>query len=442
MMTIEDNVEKIKESVFKEIKIGNEFSYLLGYHQSSGSEAEKRVINDQIEKLKTSLHIVNEKLLKSLDETNLLSPLKAPEINVEEIAVQATEGEGIRRVKFSGKREKEILKREKISDFEKETIKRLRKKKEKGEAKKPEKKSNEYTRTASGIFGNAAKGLIKQKKFQKLGEDLIKSNLNYNLITYVSTIFFNTAIAFGLAVFLFLFLLFFSISPTLPIITIATGSIFTRIIATFWILIVVPLATFLFMYMYPSLEKKSLEGKINAELPFAMIHMSAISGSMIDPIKIFSIIGTTKEYPHLEKEFNKLLNEINVYGYDLVTALKDLAIDSPSQRLADFFNGLATTITSGGSLFDYFGERAQSLLFDYKLEKEKSTKSAETFMDIYISVVIAAPMVLMLLLMMMKVSGLGISLSTSMISFLVAGGVSMINVLFLSFLQVKQQSTV
>jgi flagellar protein FlaJ len=169
--------------------------------------------------------------------------------------------------------------------------------------------------------------------------------------------------------------------------------------------------------------------------------MSAISGSMIDPIKIFSIIGTTKEYPHLEKEFNKLLNEINVYGYDLVTALKDLAIDSPSQKLADFFNGLATTITSGGSLFEYFGERAQGLLFDYKLDNEKATKSAETFMDIYISVVIAAPMVLMLLLMMMKVSGLGISLSTNMISLLVAGGVSMINVLFLVFLQVKQQDT-
>jgi hypothetical protein len=62
-------------------------------------------------------------------------------------------------------------------------------------------------------------------------------------------------------------------------------------------------------------------------------------------------------------------------------------------------------------------------------------------MDIYISVVIAAPMILMLLLMMMKISGLGISLSTAMISFLVAGGVGMINVLFLVFLQVKQQST-
>jgi archaeal flagellar protein FlaJ len=440
-MTIEESIEKIKEAVFKEIKIGNEFSYLLGYHQGSKSDSEKKIVNDQIDKLKASLHVTNEKLLKSLEETNLASPLPTAEVNVEQLASQVMQGQGITRVKYSGKREKDLLKREKISDFEKETLKRLKKKKDKGEVKKEEAKTNEYAKLAGGIFGKIAKNFIKQKKFKKVGEDLIKSNLNYNIITYVSTMLLNTAIAFGLAFLLFIFLLFFDISPTFPIITMAKGDILMRILTTFWIMIVAPAGTFLFMYTYPSLEKKSLEGKINAELPFAMIHMSAISGSMIDPIKIFSIIGTTKEYPHLEKEFNKLLNEINVYGYDLVTALKDLAIDSPSQKLSDFFNGLATTITSGGSLFEYFGERAQGLLFDYKLDNEKATKSAETFMDIYISVVIAAPMVLMLLLMMMKVSGLGISLSTNMISLLVAGGVSMINVLFLVFLQVKQQST-
>jgi archaeal flagellar protein FlaJ len=189
------------------------------------------------------------------------------------------------------------------------------------------------------------------------------------------------------------------------------------------------------------LKKNPLGGKIDAELPFAAIHMAAISGSMIDPTKIFSIIASTKEYPYLEKEFNKLLNEINVYGYDLVTALKDLALNSSSTKLSELLNGLATTITSGGSLYEFFEKRSQSLLFEYRLDKEKQTKSAETFMDIYISVVIAAPMIFMLLLIMMKISGLGISLSTSTITLLVVGGVSLVNVFFLIFLQIKQQAT-
>jgi flagellar protein FlaJ len=192
------------------------------------------------------------------------------------------------------------------------------------------------------------------------------------------------------------------------------------------------------MYVYPSLEKKSLEGKINQELPFATIHMSSISGSMIDPSKIFSIIIATREYPNLEKQFVKLMNEMNIFGYDFVTALRTIAFNSPSKKLTELLNGLATTITSGGDLPGFFDKRAQSLLFDYRLEREKYTKSAETFMDIYISVVIAAPMIFMLLFMMMKISGLGISLSTQMITLMMVLGVGLINIVFLTFLQLKQ----
>ena len=101
-------------------------------------------------------------------------------------------------------------------------------------------------------------------------------------------------------------------------------------------------------------------------------------------------------------------------------------------------DGLATTITSGGNLSDFFEKRAQTLLFEHKLDKEQQTKSAETFMDIYISVVIAAPMILMLLLIMMRVSGLGISLSTTMISVIMVLGVTVVNIAFLAFLQIRQ----
>jgi len=244
-------------------------------------------------------------------------------------------------------------------------------------------------------------------------------------------------ISFSVSVLIFLFFLFFDLEAT-GMISLMTENFFLRFLKVFWILIVIPALTLLFLYFYPSLERKSLEAKLNEELPFATIHMAAISGSHIEPTKIFKIVAMTGEYPRLEKEFNKLLNEINIYGYDLVTALKDSAVNSPSQKLADLFNGLATTITSGGDLYDFFDKRSQTLLFDYRLDREKQTKSAETFMDIYISVVIAAPMILMLLLMMMKISGLGVSLSTSMLTFLVVGGVSVINIFFLMFLQLKQ----
>tara|TARA_Y100000296_G_C5139478_1_gene240162 strand:- start:534 stop:1121 length:588 start_codon:yes stop_codon:yes gene_type:complete len=194
------------------------------------------------------------------------------------------------------------------------------------------------------------------------------------------------------------------------------------------------------MYIYPSLEKSSLEGRINQELPFATINMAAISGSIVNPTKIFSIISSTKEYVNLEKEFIKVINGVNVLGYDLITTLKNRSFNSPSKKLADLFNGIATTVKSGGDLPKFFDERAKSLLFEYNLEKEKSTRAAETFMDIYISVVIATPMILMLLLIMMQISGLGIALSTSMITLMMILGVSIINIIFLTFLHIRQSN--
>jgi len=436
-MTIEENTQKVKEVVLREKRIMRELKSLLNYLKGA-DEREKKMINSQIEKLRVLLKKTNEGLLDNLEGASILKPLDDTRKvkNEKEIAEDLNLKEEKTKSAFKPQKSKE-----KMSELDREIMKRIKKSKEKVKVKK-EIKPSQYVKLANSLFGDFVKSLIKQKKLAALEKDLIKSNLGHTPIAYISILILTTVASLIAAVFIFAFFIFFNLSPELPIITKATEEFGARFLKIFWILLVVPLGTFLFMYIYPSLEKKSAEDKINQELPFATIHMAAISGSLIEPLKVFSIISSTKEYPNLEREFNKLLNEINVYGYDIVTALKDLAVNCPSTKLAELFNGLATTITSGGDLYDYFDKRSQSLLFEYRLDREKKTKAAETFMDIYISVVIAAPMILMLLLMMMKISGFGVSLSTNMITFLVVGGVCVVNIFFLLFLQLKHSEAV
>jgi len=273
-----------------------------------------------------------------------------------------------------------------------------------------------------------------------LERSIVRAKLPFIPASYLSVIFFTTIISFIVGILLFVFFLFFNFGVALPIITRATGDFLPRFSKVILIPILLPIVTFLLIYFYPSMEEKSAENKINSELPFATIHMSSIAGSMIDPSNIFKIIISTKEYPFLEKEFTKLMNEINVYGYDLVTALKNIAYNSPSRNLSELFTGLATTINSGGNLQDFFDKRAETLLFDYKIQREKYAKSAETMMDVYISVVIAAPMIFMLLMMMMSISGLGLAVGTSTITIMTILGVVVINIVFLTFLHLKQPS--
>ena len=445
-------IQKLGKNILREKKIVSELISLFNYFKNIDNPEEKRMISSQVMILKKSLQKTGQEIIDSAEKISLFKPLypgqkTRPPIPAKPASISAVPAKPasisavpakplISQQAIPKKKDKKL----KPDSLEKLTLERI-KKKEKKIVKKKEKKPSKYIKISSNFFYNTSMSFIKKGMFRKLKRDLIKANIEFVPATYISVIFFTTIMSVIASLFITLFFLFFNLSALPPFITSIEESIGIRFLKIFWILFVIPALTFIFVYVYPSLEKKSLETKINRELPFAAIHMSSISGSMIEPSKIFNIIISTKEYPNLEKEFIKLQNEINIYGYDLVTALRNRSFNSPSRKLADLFNGLATTITSGGNLPEFFKERSQTLLFEHRLEMEKQLKTAETLMDIYISVVIAAPMVLMLVLMMMRISGLGIALSPSMISLVMILAVSLVNIFFLTFLHIKQPKT-
>ena len=437
-------LEELKKTISKEKKIVREINFLLKDLKKVDPN-EKEIFFSQINSLKNSLRETNTNIPKILEKIYLIKSLhprkqiKKPEISIPPKPAKLSEQTYKKSTEQKPSKSLRLTKKMKVSGLEKETLKRLKKGEEKL-VKKKVKKPKKYVKLANKIFSKSSKSLSNKKMFETLKRDLTGTNLQLIPSSYISIILFTTLLSTITGAFIFLFFLFCNIGAELPIITIVTEDIGTRFLKVFWILFVTPLATFLIMYFYPSMERKSIGTRIDQELPFATIHMAAISGSLIEPSKIFKIIISTKEYPYLKKEFTKLINEINIYGYDLVTALRSIAFKSPSKKLTDLFNSLATTINSGGDLPEFFDRRAQSLLFEYQIEREKYTKSAETFMDIYISVVIAAPMILMLLLMMIRISGLGIPLSAPMITLMMVSGVSIINIVFLTFLHLKQPS--
>ena len=300
-----------------------------------------------------------------------------------------------------------------------------------------------YAKFSNKFFRNLSISLVEKGYFQQLNRDLRKMNSPFLLTTYLSMMFFTSLIFFFLSLFLLIVLMFFNIGITFPFLT-AIGSdenIGLRLIKFFWIILIVPMAIFLFMNFYPSSEAKSIGKRIEQELPFVTIHMSAIATSGIEPMNIFRIILKNEDYIYTNAEFKKLMNLVNFHGKDLVTALRDISRASPSSKLKELLDGLATTITSGGNLVDFLNKHAENLLFDYRLEREKYTKTSETFMDIYISIVIAAPMIFIMLFVIMGSTGIMSSffgLTPSGMNILIILGIIMLNLGFLGFLRLKQ----
>ena len=435
------SINELREKISKSRKILLEIDRLNYNLDIIGTLEEKKIIFSQINELRSSLKKNNQELAELLNGVSFPKILPKKYEPEKEKAISPRENvaqEKNVREKILPSIPKGELKKFEISEIEKETLKRLNKKR-KIIFEKPEKKSSSYIKISNRFFSDASMKLEKSEMFRQLKRDLIKSNLGILPVSYISVLLFTVGISFFVSIFVTLFFTFFNFGFSIPLITLVEN-VSGRILKTIWLLVAIPVLTFVVMYFYPSVEKDSAERKINQELPFVAIHMAAIAGAMVEPSRIFSIIISTNDYPNVQKEFVKVINEINIYGYDLVSVLRNVAFNNSSSKLAELLNGMATTITSGGDLAEFFEKRAESLLFDHRLEREKYTKSAETFIDIYISVVIAAPMIIMLLIMMMKISGMGIGFSAGTITFLMILAVCIINILFIAFMSLKQPS--
>jgi pilus assembly protein TadC len=307
-----------------------------------------------------------------------------------------------------------------LHDFTKRKIQTDKKEEEKASSVD---QFSKYIKLSNKLFRNTANKLVASGSFDALRLDLIRITSPLIINSYVAIMLFTTMVAFFAGLLLVPILLLLGVS----------------IIISVLMPLIVPITAFILFYIYPSSKRKNLEKEINQELPFLIIYMAAIATSGIEPSKIFQIIVTSKDYPVTQREIKKLTNYINFYGYDLVAALKAVAKNCPSDRMAQLFDGLATTITSGGELTTFLGKHSESLLFDYRLEREKYTRTAETFMNIYISVVIAAPMIMMMIFILMSLGNFGGDyLSPTNIGLVTILGISFLNMGFLIFLNLKQ----
>ncbi len=429
-------IESIKKNIEAEIRMLREVSFYSDRVESV-NPAERQLLQNAIESLIKNIKTVNDSIPGLLSEVTIDASKDQSRLqkgNIHNVSFNSIEPRF--RISIPSKMKVKLLRELSISE---KYIKKIKKHESENKEEYNEfKAARGYLKTANNFFWNMAVKTIRKDRFKKLAKDLQKSNIDILLQSYIAMIYMTVFLSLVLSLFFSLFLLFFDIGLSSPFITFFDGNYIVRFSQIFWVPIVIPLLVFLLLYYYPASEKKSLAKRINQELSFAVIHMSAISGSGIQPSEIFRIIGLSKEYPYLRKEIRKVLNQINLYGYDLVTALNNAAATTSSTKLSELFSGLSTTITSGGDLREFFDKRAETLLNDYRLERQKYAKTAETFMDIYISVVIAAPMILMLLLIMLTLGNFDIGLTTSQLTFLIISIIGFINLIFLVFVHLNQ----
>jgi len=252
---------------------------------------------------------------------------------------------------------------------------------------------SKFGKFANSIFQAYTKQIVKKYPhfFNELNIKLRLANIQIFSSTYLSI-----AILSSLASILLTFIIFF-----LLFLPKTFMGYFSLIIFS----LVMPFLVFTGFYLYPQLIIGSRARAIKNEIPFALIHMSAVAGSGARLIDMFAMLLETKEYPALSREVKRLINYVNLLGYNLTTALKAVSQDTPSEEFRETLNGLASTIETGGDLKQYLRDKANDSLNTYRLTRKKYVDTVATYSEIYTAILIVAPLLFLIILAI--ISGIG-----------------------------------
>ncbi|MEK6940973.1 MAG: type II secretion system F family protein [Nanoarchaeota archaeon] len=256
-----------------------------------------------------------------------------------------------------------------------------------------------YHPSGVGRFANTFFGDISLSVSKKYGESLRylfdsvrAADLGILNKTYLSMMFLFSIAGFILFLFTGLFLF---------------DGILLRILNSFLLGVSGLIIIFFSMYYYPAYVKNQKRKSMKADFPFVVVHMAAVAGSGAQPISMFNLVLSAEEYKALEPEIKKVINYVNLFGYNLTTSLRLVAARTPLRPFQELLSGIVTTIETGGDLKNYLSVKADEALSAYETERKKFLQTLSTFSDVYIGVTLAAPMMLFVLLAIINTPMLG-----------------------------------
>ncbi len=296
----------------------------------------------------------------------------------------------------------------------------------------PDKSSiNSFVRLPTRIFYKFSNMLIENfpEFFNKLYIKLRQANIRIMSVSYVSLLLFSLTLAFfiGFPLLIFLFLWFSN-----PLYLAVSKAFIADIL-----LMVVIAALF---YIYPASEVVRRRRSIDNNLPFGIGHLEAIASAGISPSLMFKLISASKDYGELSKEFEKVNEYITFFGYDLLTAVREVMKNTPSIKLKEFFSGLISTTNAGGDIAEYLSQRAKAELNEFEIHRQKYVEAMTLYSEVYTGLMVAGPLVLIIALVLVSILGgtiAGLEINTIIFigTYIL---IPLLNILFIVFLQIAQ----
>ncbi len=245
-----------------------------------------------------------------------------------------------------------------------------------------------YNTISTVLFGGLADRLEKNLGFLK--KALPQADIRVPYRTYVSMAVMST-------IFVLMFSLIFFV-----LVTTFVNIKMNKLVFLGYLPILLSSLTLGVLLFYPRQQVMARKKNIDINLPFALTHMGAIAESGVSPYTIFKLLGNFDEYGEIAREMKILTRNIDTFGVNPLTAVRDLAERTPSDRLRQILLGIISATESGGDVKTYIKNAGEQAMFDWKLKREKFMQQLSAYAEFYTGILIAAPLFIISLFAVMN----------------------------------------
>ena len=270
-----------------------------------------------------------------------------------------------------------------------------------------------------------------------LRNDLVKARIPLLAEDYMASSIMQVIVTFVGGVLFVLFLLGFLIPQIEMMENPSTGENFsvssTVQYAIIGILVfALPALVGLIQLFTPGWVASSRATNMDRQIPYAASYVSALAAANATPSQTFKSLARNKDiYGEISNEAAWIFHSMEFIGRDLVTTLKEAVDRTPSERFAEFIQGIIGTVTSGGNLKLYFLNRSEYYAQQNRVHVKDILQQMALFSEAYVVVAVALPIFAMIIAVItFWVSGAGMQLEEIHMYLLVFGGFPIIQIIF------------
>lgn len=148
---------------------------------------------------------------------------------------------------------------------------------------------------------------------------------------------------------------------------------------------VLPSAILIIAVLFPIIYRKLKEEEIDSYLHLFITYFWAISTSAVSTTRMIKKLSEVEEYEALCDELQKIYNRMEYWDMPLPEAARDVAEETPSERLSDFLRRLAHSQEAGENLSTFLEKEHSVVMKDYETEYRASLETLELIKEVFIA---------------------------------------------------------